>query len=118
SALIADVTAARVEIPMPIVMQFLTHERQFHRRPAPQIVIEARRNRLRTIDFANAAARFVAQSARDLILSQVALLDPFHGLFDSEAGAALRARLDNFFVLARGFDDFMSFPHVVRNWLF
>src|SRR5437773_7319023 len=79
NALISQIAVSGVPNPMPIVMEAFAHER-FHRgRAAPEIVVDARRDWLRTIDLADARTALVAKAARDENFAEVAGLNPFNG---------------------------------------
>src|SRR5690242_17942986 len=103
---------------MPVIVQTSPHQRQLGRRPAPQIIINVRRHRLRTAHFAYARPPLVTETARDQDFTQVPALDPADGLGDAVAGTALGSGLDDALVLAGGFDSFAPFPDVVGNRLF
>src|SRR6185295_8295755 len=117
NALVAEVAAAGVPHPVPVIVQALPPERFHRRRTAPKVVIDFRRNRLRAVHLANAAARLVTQAARDAELAQIARVDPLDGFLDGVAGATLGSGLHNLVVFARRLDHLASLPHVVRNGL-
>src|SRR5262249_18791227 len=110
NALIAEVAATVIPKPMPVVMELLAPNWNQRGRTGPQVVIYVGRGRLRLAYFADAAARLVAQTAGDEELAQIAGANPFHGFLDGETGSALRARLDDPVMLARGLHDLAAFP--------
>src|SRR5207247_2452046 len=59
NALVAEVAVAVVPDPMPVVMKSLSADRRHRRRAAPEIVIDVRRRRLRSVHFADAGAALV-----------------------------------------------------------
>src|ERR1051325_1659720 len=63
NALVAQIAAAVVPDPMPVVVKLLAANRRHRGGATPQIVVHARRRRLGPFHLADAATRFVAQSA-------------------------------------------------------
>src|SRR5262245_26907235 len=123
NALVAQVAAAIIPKPMPVVMDrailgAVAARRDQRRRAAPQVVVYVIGHRLRTVGLANARPALVTETARDLDFAEVTRADPFDRLFDALAGTALRAGLDDFAMFARGFDRLAPFPDVVGNGLF
>src|SRR5438477_529743 len=118
NALISQIAVARIPNPMPIVMEALAHERLHRGRAAPEIVVDAGRNWLRSIDLADAGTPLVAKPARDKNFSEIAGLHPLDSLANSGAGTALRSCLHNFVVRARELNELPAFPNVVTNRLF
>src|SRR5438046_9925617 len=80
NALISQIAVSGVPNPMPIVMEAFAHERFHRRRAAPEIIVDAGRNWLRAVHFADARTALVAKAARDQNFAEVACLDPFDGL--------------------------------------
>src|SRR5207245_2668655 len=123
NALVAQIAAAIVPKPVPVVMNrailgAVAPWRDQRRRPAPQIVVDVIRDRLRADAFPYARPALVTEAECDVYFPEIARADPFNRLFDAIAGTALRAGLDDFAILARGFDRLAPFPDVVRNGLF
>src|SRR5205823_3032099 len=71
-ALVAEIAVAVVPEPVPIVVELRPHERLVGSRPTPEIVIDGAGNRRRTSYLADAAARLVAEAARQGDLAQFA----------------------------------------------
>src|SRR5439155_26693377 len=68
-------------------------------------------------DFADAAARLIAQAAGHLELAEVARMKEFHRLAQPDRAAALRARLTDTVVLAGRFDNAPAFADVMADRL-
>ena len=117
NALIAEVAVAGGPDPMPIIVQLLAHQRLFRRRAIPQVVVNARRNRLRAIHFADAGAALVAQAARAQDFPDVAFPHPLNAFSHAAARARLRAGLHDAVKLAGHLDDPATFPNVVGDRL-
>src|SRR6267142_5173488 len=98
---------------MPIVMQFLAHKRLLRRWAAPKVVVDFGRNRLRSIDFADARASLVTQPASAKNFANVSFTHPCDAFRNRMTRARLRSRLHNFPILARRFDNLATFPHVM-----
>src|SRR6185436_3834012 len=111
-------TAAGVPDPVPIIMQFFAHQRLDRGGTTPEIVINVRGNLLRAVDLANTWAPLVAKAANDLHFSETSLFNPFDRFLRSRLRTTLCAGLNDLAVFAGGFDDFATFPNVVRNRLF
>src|SRR5205823_11998846 len=110
--------AARVPDPMPIVVEPLAHERQLEGGTAPEVVIDVGGNRLRASNFADAAARLVAEAAGDFYFAQVSFSDPGDGSFNAvERRAALSAGLDDLLVFAGELDHAAAFADVMGDRL-
>ena len=62
--LVADVAIAGGPDPVPVVVQLRAPQRLERRGPAEQVVVDARRDRLRARDLADALAPLVAEAAR------------------------------------------------------
>ena len=76
-ALVAEVAIAISGLPMPIVVQFLAHDRIFIARSIPEIHLNGIGVMERFISFANRRARLVAETACDFELAEFPLLEPF-----------------------------------------
>ena len=100
---------------MPIIVKLRAAERIHRRGAAPEVVIHRGRNGLRTGGLADARTAFVAKAASKLDLAEIAFAQPRDGFDDGRARSALRARLDDAVVLARGVDELAAFPDFVRN---
>src|SRR5688572_10236629 len=77
-----------------------------------------RGNLLRPLDLANACAAFVTEAADDFDFAELAVTQVFDDFLSGGLGTALSAGLDDFVILARGFDDFSTLPYVVGDRLF
>src|SRR5688572_22977700 len=75
-------------------------------------------NLLGPLDLANARAHFVTEAADDFDFAELAVTQVFDDFLSGGLGTALSAGLDDFVILARGFDDFSTLPYVVGDRLF
>src|SRR5262249_8318846 len=116
-ALVAEVAVAVFPLPVPVVVQVLAHQRPVRRRAAPQVVVDAGRDRLRAAHLADRAARLVAQAAGQLHLADLARVHVLDRLAQPPAGAALRARLADLVQLAGHFDNAPTLADVVADRL-
>ena len=103
-ALVADVAVAEIPEPVPVVVDQVGVERLLCGRPQPEVEIHLRRRLADDRLDADAAARLVAQAARDQQLAELARLDHLGNAGPGSAAAALRAVLHDAVVLAGGLD--------------
>src|SRR5262249_21436282 len=115
NTLVAEIAVAVVPNPVPVVMEAPPHKRLFGCGAAPQIVVHARRNRLRLADLADTAAWLVAQSARHVELAEFAGLHKLDSLPDACRAAALGSGLANAVVLTGRLDDSPPFADVMAD---
>src|SRR6266436_1980537 len=96
-ALIAQVAVAIVPKPVPIIVDGaeagFAMRRLEGRGPAPEVIIHGFRRLLRSVDFADAVPRLVAEAARHVNLAEFAGLEKIHRLSNTGGAANLRARL-------------------------
>ena len=116
-ALVPDVAVAEIPEPVPVVMNQVGMKRLLGRRAEPDVESELRGRIVSGFD-ADAAARLVAESPRNLQLAELARLDRGGGQCPLVGGTALRAVLDDSVVLPRGLDGDAAFVHVVAARFF
>ena len=117
-AQVSHVSIARIPIPMPIVMQSLTHKRLHRRRTRPKIVIHALRNRLRSSHPSQRLALFVPQTMHPLDLTNIALANVLNRLPKPSVRTVLSTRLNDTLILASCLNDLLAFPKIMGNRLF
>ena len=78
NTLIAQIAAAVVPEPVPIVVKLPTFDRPLRCGAEPEVVIHRGWGHLRSIDFSDAVARFVAEPSRQGHLAQFAGMNVFH----------------------------------------
>src|SRR3954452_4907836 len=109
-ALVAHVAATGVVIPMPVVVWVVaalgillrSEQLSLRSRSAPQFVVDLFWNSERRIALADGRARLEARADDVLDASQLAAVNVVDVLPNRFMRAALRAALDNLFVLVRG----------------
>lgn len=138
-SLVADVAAAVIPVPVPVVVKSVAVEGSFGGTAEPEVVVDFLKvvsvvvGHLLAIDgdieilavgdgairiFSDRVARFEAQTACHIDLADSAVVEEFHCLSDITDGAVMKASGDDTVIPAGGFDHFSAFPDVVRAGLF
>src|SRR5207253_9965503 len=100
-ALVAYVAVAGIPDPVPVVVKAVSGERLHGRGTRPQVVVDARRDRLlRRVS--DRVAPFVAQAAGQVEVAEQAIPHFLDAFAHASARAALRAVLDNAVIFVRG----------------
>ena len=116
-ALISQIAVACVPDPVPIIVQFLPHERLDWRGAKPKVAVDSGGPRLFAVHLPDACAALVAGAAGPQQFAEVAGLRPCDGLMKSNRRTALRAALHDASVFLRRFSEDAAFEHIVRNRL-
>src|SRR4051794_33115051 len=115
-SLIAEIAVAGVPDPMPVVMESVLGEGLQGRRPGPQIVVDARRDRLDG-RMPNGVAPLITKASCQVPLTDQARLHLVHGFANGCARTALAPVLADHLILLNGPDQLPAFPPIVRTRL-
>ena len=115
---VGHLAVAPVPLPMPVVVELLSHHGCHRSRAGPEIVVDVARNRLRRSDFADRLSSAKLGAVDPLDLAVLARLDIGGGFLHCGARAMLRAGLHNAFVLAGGIDHLAALGDRVADRLF
>ena len=116
-ALVSEVAVPVSPLPMPVVVKSLSGNRQDRCRARPQVIVDVLGWFVGSF-WADGTTGFVAQTSRDLNVTNSARMNEGHGVSHPRVGSALRAGLDNSIVLACCLNKSATFENVVRNRFF
>ena len=116
-ALIAEIAVARVQVPVPVVVQAPASQRFVCDRPEPAVVVDGRGDELRAVHPTDRSARLVAETTRTVDLAEPTAVDEVDRATDRGGRASLRARRAEPAAPLRGLDDPRPFLDDVRHRL-
>ena len=116
-ALVAHIAIAIVPMPVPVVVNKVFAERTHWCRPAPEVVVQSRRN-WRDALVANVWPSAVHQSARHVYPTNQSFFEVFHRFADGHRAAQLHTVLNNAVVFIGRFDHLLALVNIVCGGLF